>query len=245
MPLITPQDLITFSLKAAGILGVGQTALAEDNTDAFSALNAMLGIWNRKRWMIWHLVDVTTISTGAQSYTIGPGQNFDIPRPDRLEAAFFRQLVNIGNGSNAVDYPLQILQSREDYNDIALKTLVSWPQYVFYDSAFPIGTIYPWPVPQASVYELHLSLKETLVQFASYNQAINLPPEYTEAIWTNLTLRLCAIYPGAVLSPITEGLAKAAMATIRGANTQISQLRLPDSLGTPLKYNIFSDSTYV
>lgn len=242
MPLTTPQGLISLSLKTAGILGVGQSALPEDINDAFDILNGMLGQWNRKRWLIWHLVDVALTSTGAQSYSVGPGGDFNTPRPDRLEAAFFRQFVS--SQPNKVDYPLQIIESREDYNDIALKSLVSWPQYIFYDSAFPLGRVYPWPVPQASLYELHLTLKDTLVQFSSLTQSVNLPPEYTEAIWTNLTVRLCGIYPGAVLTPIVAGLAKSSVAAIRGANTQISRLEMPQGLGQPALYNIYSDSTY-
>ena len=42
--LNTAQDYINFALKASGALGVGQTALAEDNADALSALNGMLGL---------------------------------------------------------------------------------------------------------------------------------------------------------------------------------------------------------
>ena len=239
MPLTTPQGLITLALKSVGVLGVGQTALAEDFTDAYDVLNAMLGQWNRKRWLIWHLTDNALTSTGAQSYTVGPGGNFNIPRPDRLEAAFFRQIVS--SQPNLVDYPLLILEAREDYNDIALKTLTSWPQYIFYDSAFPLGVVYPWPVPQASIFELHLTLKDTLVQFSSYYQAVNLPPEYTEAIWTNLTVRLSAIYPGSQLSPVIVALAKASLEVIRGANTQIPQLKMPLGMGQTGIYNIFSD----
>lgn len=233
---------MTFSLRAAGILGVGQSALAEDYADVFSALNAMLAQWNRKRWLIWHLVDVSLVSTGAQSYSVGIGGDFNVARPDRLEAAFFRQIVS--SQPNQVDYPLEVLQSREDYNDIALKTLTSWPQYIFYDSAYPLGYVYPWPIPQASAYELHLTLKETLTQFTSYTQSLNLPGEYTEALWTNLAVRISAIYPGVALPPQTVALAKTSLEVIRGANTQIPQLAMPQGMGRPALYNIFSDEAY-
>jgi hypothetical protein len=242
MPLTTPQSIITLSLKAGGILGVGQAALAEDYSDVFDVLNGMIAVWNRKRWLIWHLLDVSFVSTGAQKYSIGPGGNFNVPRPDRLEAAFFRQYVT--SQPNAVDYPLEILESREDYNTIALKTLVSWPQYIFYDAAFPIGYVYPWPVPQASIYELHLSIKDTISQFTSYVQSINLPPEFIEALWSNLTLRLGALYPGCSVTQNTVEIAKSALATIRGANTQVPRLRMPGGLGNPALYNIYSDQVY-
>ena len=242
MNLVSPQELITFALRATGVLGVGQTALAEDYTDAFAALNAMLGVWNRNRWLVYHLIDVPLVSTGAQSYTVGPGADFDTPRPDRLEAAFFRQFVT--SQPNNVDYPLQIIQSREDYNLIALKTLHSWPTAIFYDSAYPWGVVYPWPVPQASIYEIHLSLKQIIGHFDSYVQDINLPEEYQEAIWTNLALRLGAIYPGSLISDDLRGLARASLETVRGANAQIPTLRLPSGITGRSRYNIFSDQVY-
>ena len=242
MPLTTPQAIVTFALKSAGILGVGQTAAAEDFSDVFDALNGMLAVWNRKRWLIWHLTDNAFVSTGALSYSVGIGGNFNVPRPDRLEAAFFRQFVS--SQPNAVDYPLEILESREDYNTIALKTLVSWPQYIFYDAAFPLGYVYPWPVPQASIYELHITLKETLAQFTSYTQTINMPPEFVEALWSNLTIRVGALYPGSSVPQATIDIAKGALATIRGSNAQIPRLRMPMGLGRPALYNIFSDQTY-
>lgn len=242
MPLVTPQDLIGFCLRAIGPGGVGQSLLPEDNSDGFFALNNMIGQWNRRRWLIWHLIDVALVSTGAQSYTVGPGGDFDTPRPDRLEAAFFRQYVS--SQPNYVDYPLQILESREDYNRIALKTLTSWPEFIFYDSAYPIGRVYPIPIPQAGTYDLHLSLKQTLSQFTSYIQSINMPGEYIEALWTNLAIRLSAIYPGSVISDDLRGLARASLETIRGSNTQIPRLIMPAELRGRGLYNIFSDSIY-
>ena len=242
MPLVTPQDIVSFSLKAAGVIGVGQNPLAQDNTDAFSALNAMVAVWNRKRWLIWHLIDTALVSTGAQSYTVGPGGQFNIAWVPRLEAAFFRQIVS--SQPNYIDYPLQILQSREDYNNIALKSLVSWPTYIFYDAAFPLANVFPWPVPQASIYELHLSTMQQISQFVSLVQQINLPPEYFEVLWTNLALRLNAIYPGSAVSDQTVALAKAGLETLKVGYAQIPLLSMPAGLSRPALYNIFSDTTY-
>lgn len=245
MPLTTPQSIISLALKAAGILGVGQSALAEDNNDLFDVLNGMMGQWNTKRWLIYHLLDVGITTTGAMFYAVGPGADFDVPRVDRLEAAFFRQYVSGVPGQTYVDFPLEILQSYEDYSKIALKQLQTWPVAIFFDSGNPIGKVYPIPIPlQNGTYELHLIIKEHLPQFVSLVQSVNLPDEYTEALWTNLTVRAAAIYPGAVLTPVIEGLAKASLSTLRTANTQIPRLQMPTPLVRPPLYNIFSGQTY-
>jgi len=237
----TPGSLITFTMRAMGILGVGQSALAEDYTDVFDALNAMLATWNRKRYLIWHLIDIAKLSTGVQSYTVGASGDFITPRPDRLESAFFRQFVN--SSPNQVDFPLQIIQAREDYNRIALKQLTSsLPTHIFYDSAFPVGVIYPYPIPPAGIGEIHITVKDTLTGFVNYTQQINLPPEFFRALWSNLALDASALYPGSSVSDQTRAIAKDSLATIRGANTQIPRLSMPRTLRRRnAGYNIFSD----
>lgn len=236
--MTTPLDIINLALKNAGVLGVGQTANAEDLNDAFTILNFMLAQWNRSRWLIWHLVTTGFTSTGAQSYTVGPGGNYDIARPDRLESAFFRQTV--ASNPQEVDYPLEILSSREDYNQITLKQLTSFPSYIFYDSAYPIGSIYPWPIPQASIYSVHITTKEVLAEFTTLNQTISLPHEYYAAILYNLSARLRPAYQ---LPPDMQlvALAKVALNIIRGANTQIPRLTLPSTVVRYKVYNPYSD----
>lgn len=244
----TAQDVILLALKNASLLGVGQTASPVDITDVFKLLNGMLGIWSRKRWLIWHLLDISTPTTDSakRMYSIGVGGDFDFPRPDRLEYAYFRQFTTGGVdvGASPVDFGLKLLQSMEDYAAIALKKLTTWPEGVFYDAAFPIGYVYPVPIPNVANSELHILIKDTLNQFASLTNPVLLPPEYYEAIWSNLAIRVAATFPGANINEYTVGIAKASLATIRSANAQVPQLRMPSGFVRPPLYNIFSGQTY-
>jgi hypothetical protein len=240
MSFTTPNDLITLAFKDSGVFGIGQTPNAEDTNDAFNRVNMMLAQWQRKRWLIWHLVDTSLVSTGATSYSVGTGGDFNIPRPDKIESAFFRQ-INIT--PLAPDYPLEIIQAREDYNRITLKGLTAFPQYVFYDSGYPTGTLYPWPLPQANIYELHITTKAVLSQFTSLSQTIDLPPEYFAAIFYNLCARLRPAY-GLAPDPTIVALARDALNVIRMANAQIPRLQMPDGLVTRGVYDIYSDSQY-
>ncbi len=244
----TANDMCLLALKNASLLGVGQTADPEDVADVFNLLNGMLGIWSRKRWLIWHLLDigVPVVQTTKRMYSIGVGGDFDFPRPDRLEGAYFRQFAVGGSSPQGqpVDYWLTLLQSMEDYAEIALKFLTSWPQAVFYDAAFPIGQILPVPIPNVPNSELHVLIKDTLNQFASLTTPVLLPPEYYEAIWSNLALRVAAAFPGANVNEFTIGIAKAALATIRSANAQVPRLLLPTAMVRPPLFNIVSYQTY-
>ena len=234
-------DIILLSLKQAGVIGQGQTPAPEDTNDSLTLLNFMISQWSTQRWLVYHLVTTGVTSTGQTSYTVGPGGDFNIPRPDRLESAFFRQIVD--SQPNQVDYPLQIIEARETYNRIVLKSLISFPSYIFYDSNFPTGTVYPWPVPTANIYQIFISTKEVLNNFPTITTSVNLPPQYYAAILYNLSVRLRVMYQ---LPPDTQlnGLARSALAIIRGSNTQIPRLVMPTELMRGGLYNIFSDTNF-
>lgn len=237
--MTTARDLINDALKDSGAIGVGQTALAEDINDGLKRLNAMMAQWTRQRWLVYHLIDVAFTADGSQNYSIGAGGDLNYPRPDRIEAAFFRQVVGVPG--NQVDYPLDVLNSREDYNRIALKSMGSFPSCLFYDSGFPLGYVYIWPVP-SDQYEIHLSLKATLQSFTDLNAAFALPPEYEEAIRLNLAVRLRIKYQMPI-DPQLIGTAKYALNVIRNSNAQIPTLQMPNGLVRGGgNYNIFSDS---
>ncbi len=238
---VTVADIVRQALLNMNAVSLSQTIYAEDIMQGATVLNQMVAQWNRRRWLIWHLIDVAVETTGAQKYSVGIGGDFDVVRPDQLEAAYFRQVIT--GQPNEVDYPLTIIKSYEDYSLIALKTLVSWPAWLFYDSAQPLGYVYPWPIPQQSGYFLHLVIKDMINGFPSLTSQINLPPEYFEAIWSNLAIRLAPMYPTAKLDTVAA-IARSSLETIRSANAQIPNLQMPPGLGRGGLYNIYSDQTY-
>lgn len=238
--MTTAGDLISLSLREAGVIGIGQTAGAQDFTDCMRILNGMMSQWQRRRWIVYHLVESVVQANGALNYTVGPGGDFSIQRIDSIESAFFRQ--NVNTEPNNVDYPLTPIRAREDYNKIALKSLASFPQVFFFDSGYPLGYLYVWPLPDSS-YELHITTKQALPQFTSLPEEIELPPEYEEALHYNLAVRLKPLY-GLPPDPTITQLAKIALNTIKNANAQIMKLQMPDDLIKGSHYNIYSDQSY-
>lgn len=180
----------------------------------------------------WSL-SATTVTTNVASV-----------RPAKLESAFLRQIQNpVGN---QVDYPLTILQSMEDYNNIALKSMVSFPYYAFLDSAWPLSNFYAYPVPQSGIYSVNFSVRAQLpCQFLTLASPVNLPFEYYQAILYNLALvlRITFSIPSFPGDPL-PGVAKGTLATLRGPNTQIARLQMPAELMRDGLYNIFSDRGY-
>ena len=233
--MTTPRDIITLAMKDCGAFGVGQTPLAEDVSDAFIRLNMMLAQWTRKRWLVYQLVDLHVVSTGATHYTIGSQADILITnRPDRLEDAYLRLLSPV-----PTDTPLTVLQSREDYDKVALKSLVAVTTNVFYDPAWPVGVIYPTPAPPAGTYELHVIVKAVLEPFISLDQTVDLPSEYMAALHYNLTLRLGPGY-GIPPNPIVQGLAADALDVVRGASAAIATLGMPPLLLSNGGFNVYT-----
>lgn len=226
MAISTCQDLITFALKAANVNGIGQTPNSDDLSDMMVVLSGIIADWQRKRWLVWDETDVAVTSTGATSYTVGPAGDFAMPRPDRINSAFVRLQAG---GANQLDVGMEITASREDYNKIALKKLSTFPSAVFYDSAWPVGNAYFWPIPTSGMFELHLTVKSALQALANLTDVINLPPEYMKALRYGLAVEASILY-GQEMKPALVGSYRVALETIRTANLQISVLSMPAGL---------------
>ena len=261
-------DLLTAALRDSGALGIGMIPLSEDLLDASARGIWLLESWSNKRWLNYTLVTFTVAATGQSvdgsgnpvPYTVGPtGAEVTPPqisvgtvglttRPDRIESAFFRQLIAAPNGP--VDYPLRLLPSLEDYNAIRMKGLTNFSLICYYQAEWPYGNLYVWPWPQSNIYALGITVRKSLPQAISLVAnplpvVMNLPFPYYRALVKNIAMEVRPKYgiantPGDILS----AQARDALDTIRRGNTQIPLLGIPPGLAPrPGMYNIFSDQT--
>ena len=241
--MTTARDIVTLSLKDAGVLGIGQTPNAEDTNDAFTTLNQMISEWALSRWLIYSLTDTGVVSTGAQSYTVGPSGSYNLTkRPDSIESAYVRQ-VNVASPALQPDYPLEVIRSREDYSAITLKQMGPFPYAVWYNPTTPLGALFPWPVPQATIYEVHILTKEVLARFTSLDTTITLPEVYEGALRYNLAARLFASYPVQPRKMVLD-LAASTLSVIRASTFAPMVLKMPRALKRPAIYNIYSDQSH-
>lgn len=243
--MTTAKDILDSALRKSGIIGVGNTASAADIQDALNDLNDMIAQWATKRYMVWGELDIGFIADGTTNgYSIGPGGKFNIsPRPDYIEAAYVRQLQ--ASPGLPVDTPLKVIQAREDYSRLSIKeNFISFPEYVFLDtSTVPTGTLYCYPWPNASIYEIHVLAKNVMPVLDLASVLDNWPRVYVAALKFNLAKRLRQAY-GKGMAPDVElnKLAQDALETIRGSNLQIPQLQMPANLVRQSSgYNILND----
>lgn len=246
---ITARSLITLSLKQAGVLGVGQTALAEDMDDCFTLLMQMVALWNKNRWLVPALIDIKTVGNSLISNPIGPGQFWNVARPGQVKGAY---IVQLNTGSNAVSLPIQQIFSYERYIGIAVKSLNSLPTYMFYDGQWPNGNIFFWPIPN-NTYECHILVQQQLgwpiaatnppTANTGLDTPFSLPDEYQEAVFYNLALRISEMYQ-LPSSPGTIKLARASLNTIRGDNTQVPTMQMPAGIRRRNNFSIYNPDGY-
>ena len=230
IPVDNVTTLLQNALVDAGVVGIGESIEPDILNRSFRQANWLLAQWARKRWLVYRIQDYSVVSTGAQTYAVGLGQPINInPRPDRIEYAFIRFLQNNTINGTPVDIPLHIIQSHEDYSRILVKNIgtISWS--IFYDPEWPVGKLFPWPIPQATIYEIHVGFKVVLPRFSSTVQAINFPPEYEAALnW--VLARIFRASNQMPPDPTIDSLARDGLNTIRLANQQVGVLRMPPAL---------------
>lgn len=237
----TAGDIIKQALKAAGALGVGQVPLAEDSNDALYQLNLMMSEWRmgKNQFVVYHQITKNITSTGALSYSIGPGGDINVTRrPSKIQSAFVRQ-VSVPE-PNSPDYVLKIINSQADYNEIIVKQTTSFPSYLWYDPGYPLGTLYPWPNMLPSIYGLFVSILDQIDSFADLTTPIVLPDGYESAIFFNLAKRLAPLYK-LPMDPRVDMQAKSTLGALKATYARISQLKMPRALTRPGIYDPYSD----
>lgn len=180
----TANDYIKRALKLINVLAVGETPDAEDSNDSFTVLNAMLGLWNTEKLLVYQFQDEThTLVVGTLSYSIGPSATIDTVRPVRIEGGYTVSSDNYTVGLDIIN--------KDDYDGIRVKTTGGIPRKLFYDPGFTTGTIYLYPSP-SEARTLHIKTWKPFTQFATLTTNISLPPGFDQLLVYNLAVLLAA-----------------------------------------------------
>lgn len=210
--MTTALQIIESSARKIGVLGDGETATDTFAATALSSLNAMLDSWQLERLAVYQIVQVSnTWPAATTSRTIGTSGNFTQQRPVRIESAFVV-------GSDSVWTEVTVLQRREEYDSIPVKSTQSTlPEFLYMDPAYPLGIIYLYPVPSASL-TLKLNTWQTLQSFAALTTDLALPPGYLRAIEFNFAVELHSDYPSLPLPASIIKIATESKANIKTVN---------------------------
>lgn len=187
---MTVRDLIFGSLRLIGVLSQGEVPSAQDQQDAFNALNGMLDSFSTEHLIIPSILrEVFNCVGGTQTYAMGPGATFNTLRPLQIVTA-----ATVVQGSNPVqELPMKIIDQQE-FANIFIKSVSSTiPLWLYNDNANPNCNLNLWPVPQVNSQLVLYSLKP-LTQFANVDATVTLPPGGIRMLRYNLAVEIAPEY---------------------------------------------------
>ncbi len=202
--MTTARVLIVKAMKKAGILTKSEQPAADEANDAFDDLNFLMDSWSNYNANIYSRTRETFNLTSAASYTIGDGQTFDTERPIQIVEGF--------TSGGGVDYSFTIV-NQENYDSIVYKNIPGIPEYLTYNSAFPVGTITLFPSP-TGVATITLLMEQPINQFASLDTVVSMPPGWKRALINNLAVILAPEYSQPV-TPAMDAAAKESLGAIK------------------------------
>jgi hypothetical protein len=199
----------------------------------------MLDSWQLERLFVYQILKSSyTWPASTISRTIGASGDFNATRPNRIDSAIIID-------SDSQRYAIEVLQKRTEYDYIVIQSTESTlPQYIFMDSAFPLATLFLYPVPSVQL-TLDLNTWQTLQSFSSLTTALSLPPGYERAIVYSLAEEYGPEFGVSIPADVKQK-AVTAVSVIKNLN-QPSMVAQVDyavaSLGKTVegRYNIYSD----
>jgi hypothetical protein len=215
--LTTARDIIRGSLRLCKAIEQGEVPDEEEYNDALVSFNSMLDSWNVERLMLPFTASSILVATANQaSYSVGPGGDWNIIRPQRVRFASTRVA--------GLDTPLNDLEA-EQYALIPDKGTKSLqPTDFYYEPQFALGRLLLYPVPSVDINVI-LSYDCQLSAVTLDTDMSTLPPGYQQAMRFNLALMLAPEYSKTVSEEV-KAEAKRSKNVIRSANSLDADARL-------------------
>ena len=233
--MTTANDQINGALRLIGQLAEGETPSAATSQDALTAMNQMLDSWSSERLSVFSTQDqVFSWPPNLSSRTLGPTGDFVGNRPVLLDdSTYFR------DPANNISFGIKII-NQQQYNGIAVKTVTStYPQVLWINMEMPNVSMYIYPVP-TKVLEWHFVSVTELVEPATLDTVLVIPPGYLRAFRFNLASEIAAEF-GVEPSPQVQRIAMSSKRNIKRINNPDDIMSLPYSIvATRQRFNIFS-----
>lgn len=234
--MATALDLLTRSLRLLGVVAAGEAPRAEDAQDALTVLNDMLDAWQLEQLLVYGLDRALfALSPSVSSYTIGVGATWNTPRPVRIERA---SLIDV-TVAPTLEVPMQVLNT-DQYQEIALKgTTSTWPRWLYYDRAYPLGHVVLWPVPTLA-NQIALYLWHQLSQIPLTSTVVDLAPGYRRCVMYNLAVELAPDF-GVQPSSLVLDMADQSKHQIKVMNYVPPLMAVEQLVGRQTGYDVYTD----
>lgn len=180
---MTVRDLIARSYRFVHITGDGEDPTDTEASTGLEILNEIIEQTVLDKLLAFFQTEIVfPFVPNKFTYTIGPSTT----TPDVIAVRPVEILNGFTRRGN-VDLPL-FVGAKQDYDAIQVKnvTVAGWAQVVYYQAAYPKGTLFFYQVPLDNATEVHLTVSAQLEPYADLNDEVIVPPGYPQ--WLRYTL---------------------------------------------------------
>ena len=216
----TALDLISSSLRLINVLAAGEICPISEANDALQVFNDMVDSWNTQRLAIFTTrSDDFPLVLAQQSYTLGIGGDFNMPRPPQIDGM---SSILLYDPSNPVEVPITMYTVDQWQNQVPVKKVSgSFPLICYDDGGFPFRTLSMWPIQSSGITnDVRIYSWQALTGAAALSTAIAVPPGYRQAFRFNLALLLAAEFA----QPVPPGVQETAIKSLG----VVKALNMPD-----------------
>lgn len=194
----------------------GRGISTEMAAEGIDILNELYDLWNvRSVAAFTERIDVFTLVSGTQSYTIGDGGDFDMPRPVRIEKAN----ILLTSGSTTVRVPpgLTLLDDYE-WGSIPVISVGGIPTKLYYDLGYKqtavvgVGNLFFYPYPNQAALQVELFSWQKLNAALTSADTLQVPDGFVMATTLSLAEQLAPMYwkrTAALLAELKQEAARA------------------------------------
>ena len=217
--MATARNLISRAFRTLGLIKPGDAMPEADYAEALAEMNSIMESLSNSADFAFCSSQAHLILSGQQTVTIGPTGVIVTKRPIKIQSAYVDR--------NGISYPVSVIDG-EQYDALTYKAQQGAnTQAIYYDATYPDGTIYLYPIADGCT--LHMSVLQSVKQFASTSVSIDMPEGYEDAIMLALAIRMAPSY-GKQVNPDTKQAARRAMNAIKVTNQVIPTMDLPDAV---------------
>jgi hypothetical protein len=189
-------QVISSALRKLGVLPSGGTPSTAQVNDATDALQALVKAFQADGMPVWKIASQSfTVVDGTASYTVGPSQTINCPKPLRIVQAF-------RTPSGGVNTPINIV-NRYDYNEFPSVNAEGAPVSLYYQPLRTTGVVKLWPTPDNSTTSVTFHYTSPYEDMDASANDFDFPSEWIQALIYNLAWSLAPEYG---IPPLDRGI---------------------------------------
>lgn len=234
----TVRELIKASLRKINAIQPGEDPTDDDLNISLESLEAMVDSWSNNKLLIYTMNPYYFLAEpNKQTYTLGPGGDWDVERPMQIEQAYINYNAQytlgpppvITNTENTASLPIGIANDAQ-WASIPVKQLSAvFPTILYDDGNYPLRNISLYPI-QNQYQVIVLWLWQPLLNYDNLDDPVEFPPGYERALIFNLAVELAPEF-GKIVPDSVEQTATTSKMALAAVNSDPQVMGSDRSLG--------------